>query len=374
MSDPKDAQPEAPFGDPVVEPDAAVGEPVAEPEAAGGSVDDVVGRAQEALADADAARDAIAPESPVTDAAHAADDTSDAVEPEATAVEQTVVEEVVVEEAVAPASADATPDGAAADDVPWYDRPDADEIAAGASSMPGAAAAEAETVVVEEAVVEETVVVDEAPTVVAAPVVTPSEPTAPAMTPPAQQPIFVQAPEPPRPRGNRGAAGAIGILAALAFGVLYLGTWLGLDALNGAITGDNFVEALVAVLGTWSLWVPIVVFFLAFWLLGGILNRARWGYWVIFGLLVGAAAYGGHILGALFQAPFWFLTAREGAALAESQLLAPLAIAAFIFARERTIWFGAWVASRGKRVTELNNEAQREYERTLEAGPQLYQG
>jgi hypothetical protein len=42
-----------------------------------------------------------------------------------------------------------------------------------------------------------------------------------------------------------------------------------------------------------------------------------------------------------------------------------------VIGRELTIWFGAWVAARGKRVTELNIEAQREYERTLEAGPQL---
>ena len=52
----------------------------------------------------------------------------------------------------------------------------------------------------------------------------------------------------------------------------------------------------------------------------------------------------------------------------------PLAIAAFVIGRELTIWFGAWVAARGRRVTELNREAQREYERTLEAGPQLHQG
>ena len=128
--------------------------------------------------------------------------------------------------------------------------------------------------------------------------------------------------------------------------------------------------ALVA-LGTWALWVPVVVFFIAFWLLGAIINRGRWGAWVIFGLLVGAAAYVGHLLGALFQAPFWMLTASEGRALVDEQLLSPLAIAAFIIGRELTIWFGAWVAARGARVTELNVEAQREYERTLEAGPQL---
>ena len=50
------------------------------------------------------------------------------------------------------------------------------------------------------------------------------------------------------------------------------------------------------------------------------------------------------------------------------------AIVAFVLGRELTIWFGGWVAARGKRVSELNREAQREYERTLEAGPRLHQG
>src|SRR3546814_1816034 len=88
----------------------------------------------------------------------------------------------------------------------------------------------------------------------------------------------------------------------------------------------------------------------------------------IWGLLVGLAAYAGHLLGELFQAPFWMLTAREGADLLEGAVLAPLAIVAFVLGRELTIWFGAWVAARGRRVTELNEEAQREYERTLEIG------
>ena len=122
---------------------------------------------------------------------------------------------------------------------------------------------------------------------------------------------------------------------------------------------------------TWGYWVPVVGFFLGFWLLGAFINRGRWGLWVVFGIIVGLIAYGGHILGALFEAPFWLLTAREGSELIGAQLFHPLAIAAFVFARELTIWFGAWVARSGARKTELNAEAQREYERTLEAGPTL---
>ncbi|MDQ0615537.1 hypothetical protein QF046_003178 [Microbacterium sp. W4I4] len=196
--------------------------------------------------------------------------------------------------------------------------------------------------------------------------VVPAEPTAP---PAAPQPIFVQAPEPPRELGNRGAAGGIGLLAALAFAILYLGATLGLGALAGDVTGENIATAALAPLTTWAFWVPVVVFYLAFWLLGAFINRARWGKWVIFGLLVAVATYGGHLLGQLFQAPFWRITTSETVDLVNEQMLAPLAIAAFIFARELTIWFGAWVSRAGARKKVLNAEAQAEYERTLEAGP-----
>lgn len=187
----------------------------------------------------------------------------------------------------------------------------------------------------------------------------------------APQPIFVQAPEPPRDRGNRGTAGAIGLLATVVFAVLYLGATIGLRAASGDVTGENIGEALVAPLLTWGFWTPVVVFFLGFWMLGAIINRGRWGLWVVFGIIVGLIAYAGHILGQLFEAPFWMLTASEGLELTGSQLFHPLAIGAFIFGRELTIWFGAWVARSGARKTELNAEAQREYERTLEAGPTL---
>lgn len=190
-------------------------------------------------------------------------------------------------------------------------------------------------------------------------------------TPVHQQPIFVQAPEPPRERGNRATAAGIGLLATLAFAVLYLGTAIGLGALSGVVTGENIGEAALAPLMTWGFWVPVAVFFIGFWLLGAIINRGRWGLWVVFGIIVGLFAYAGHILGQLFEAPFWTLTARGGADLVGGELLAPLAIAAFVFGRELTIWFGAWAARSGARKTELNDEAQREYERTLEAGPSL---
>lgn len=227
-----------------------------------------------------------------------------------------------------------------------------------------AAAAATETSTFEHATTRVDTVAD-APTQVLAPaVITPGATDVPP-------PIFVQAPEPPRERGNRGAIFGIGLLAAVAFAILYLGTALGIAGFDGKVTTDSIGTYLLDELRSAGLWIPVVVFAIGFWLLGGIINRGRWGYWVVFGIIVGGFAYGGHLLGAIGSVEFWKLGATQLADNVNGQLLAPLAIAAFIFGRELTIWFGAWAARTGARRTAQNEEAQREYERVLEAGPQL---
>ena len=192
-----------------------------------------------------------------------------------------------------------------------------------------------------------------------------------AVVPSAVQPIFVQAPLPPRSRGNRGVGALIGLLAAASFAALYLGAYLGFGLISGDITTATLGAAAQGALTSAWLWVTTAVFYLALLIFVAVANRARWGYYVIFGLLVGLASYGGHLLGQLFQAPFWSLTAAQGVTLVEGQLVAPLAFVAFVIGRELTIWFGAWIAMHGRRATEYNREALLEYERTLEAGPPL---
>lgn len=332
-----------------------LGEPVEDP----AKVDDVVGSVEDSLADAEAAgRDAVG------DSAGTPAEVAPAeVAPAEVAESAPAAAEAPADELTPDMDADAWSKAAG-----WTDADAAAPAAAAAAAEP-VAAPEPETVVADTAPEAATTAYAayEAP---ADTYVVPSE-AAGAAVPLAAQPIFVQAPDAPTPKGNRAAAGAIGLLAALSFAVLYLVSWLIVGAVEGDVTTGNVGSAALAALATWSLWVPVVVFFIAFWLLGAIINRGRWGAWVIFGLLVGFAAWGGHILGQLFQSQFWMLTVNEGVALVQEQLWAPLAIAALVLGRELTIWFGAWAAARGRRVAELNLEAQREYERTIEAGPQL---
>jgi hypothetical protein len=349
------------------------GNPVDEPK---DEAHDVVGRAHEGLADAEAAqRDAVDPaeaaaaweereqDRPVTTTSAPAEATVHDASPVAPAAATDLDDEDARWAAYAASAEPETTTSAATTDAHTqrYDVAD-DTAAAGPAAAGGAVAAGAATGGASSTPVASTTAYDTRST----------EGTATASPNAyANQPIFVQAPEAPRPRGNRGAAGAIGLLAALCFAVLYLAATLGLRLLTGDIQVSGLANAALSALATWGLWVPTVAFYLGFWFLGALINRGRWGHWVVWGLVVGVIAWGGHLLGALFAAPFWMLTAREGVDLLGENVLAPLAIVAFVLGRELTIWFGAWVARRGRRVSELNDEAQREYERTLEAGPQV---
>ena len=278
------------------DPKSSYGEPVEDPTA----VDDVVGSVNEGLADAEAAgRDAVADseqpstEAPAEEPAVESEYVAEPAPAEAASVEPEPAEPAYVEpEPAEPAYVEPAESA--------YPEPTAEEIAAAGA----AAAANVEPVHAEPAYVEPAYVEPEADRTgaaaaagaAAAYAVAPSEqvvqqPVAVA------QPIFVQAPEPPRPRGNRAAAGAIGLLATVAFAVLYVAAWLGIGLVTGDITTDDVVTSLTTAASSWVFWLPIVLFFIGFWLLGAIINRGRWAHWVIFGIFVGVISWAGYVLG-----------------------------------------------------------------------------
>ena len=373
-------------------PEPEFGEPVAEPT----SEDNVVDRAHEALADAQAARAEVSandeaaadvPAVSTTDnAATPANEQPAEDEPDWAALDEVMAAEAAknggttgaAESAAAagntaePASADATASASDANSAAaansandatdvkteatagapetaakpaWYDSP---EVASATANLPQEVQGVTEVPLTPPVIEVDEVLVG----------------TAPA------QPIFVQAPEPPLVRGNRGAAGLIGLLAAVVFAIIYLAARLLFSGIN-VLDPAALLDETLAQVSSFALWVPVVVFYLAFWLLGAFVNRGRWAYWVIFGLFVGLAAYAGHVLGAVIQAGPWQTEWSEAVEIMGQEIVAPAAIVALIIGRELPIWFGGWIAKRGRRVTEWNNEAQAEYERTLEAGPQL---
>lgn len=184
----------------------------------------------------------------------------------------------------------------------------------------------------------------------------------------APQTIYVQAPTPPKNRGNRGFGVLVALIAALAFALLYAGIayLVILGQSDPAQAASVFTQFVIQPV----FWVPILATFLGFALLAAIVNRGPWWYYAVFGLLVGVLVYFSYIGASLLTVQAWTMTVDEAADFIGDRWLDPFALIAGILAREVTIWFGGWIASRGRAVTERNRLALEAYDRELAAGPQ----
>ncbi|MCD2498682.1 MULTISPECIES: hypothetical protein [Microbacterium] len=249
------------------------------------------------------------------------------------------------------------------DDTPWYDRP---EVVEAAASLPSPVA-DAPTTAVDAPT---TALTPPAAAAAAAATTPVAEPAATGVTAgPAQ--IFVQAPEEPAKRGNRAFAGVVGLIATVVFAVLYMAATL-LPRGGEVLTSfDALGAAALTEVASPGFWIPVATFFLAFWLLGAILNTAKWGYWVVFGLLVGLLSLAGHVLGQIIAANPWLITPTQALELARTSVFSVPGLVALVIGRELPVWFGGWIARRGRKVIAANAEAQEEFQRILDAGPQL---
>ena len=184
----------------------------------------------------------------------------------------------------------------------------------------------------------------------------------------APQTIYVQAPTPPKSRGNRGFGVLVALIGAVAFALLYAGvSYLLLLVQRDAVeAGTVFAQFVVQPV----FWLPIVACFLGFALLAAIVNRGAWWYYAVFGLLVGVIVYFSYFVAALLTVEAWTMTADQASEFIQQRWLDPFAITAAVIAREIPIWFGGWIAVRGRSVTERNRLAREAYDRELAAGPQ----
>lgn len=173
----------------------------------------------------------------------------------------------------------------------------------------------------------------------------------------------VAAPVPPKPRGNRGFASAVvllgsGVFAALDAIIVYL-----FMTITGTVR--HFVDFVQSPI----FWGTVAVFFLAWLLLGLVINRgAAWAH-AVFSWLVAAVVYLAAIGLTLVAVRAWNLTSAEVSELLRQSWFSPYPIIAAVLAREIPLWFGSWIARNGRRVRERNTEALDAYERELADGP-----
>lgn len=183
------------------------------------------------------------------------------------------------------------------------------------------------------------------------------DPTAPTASP--QHVVYVPAPVPPTPRGNRGFGVGMALLGTLLYAVLFFGViWV----LRLAVLGSADLDFLLAA----DVYIPVVVFAVAFVLLALVVNRARWAAWVFGSLFVGAAVYFGTIgvdmaINAMLRVP--------GAPVFTDFLADGSFAIAALLGREVVVWWGAIVSARGAKVKARNADARAAFEAELAAGP-----
>jgi hypothetical protein len=195
---------------------------------------------------------------------------------------------------------------------------------------------------------------------------------APAVVPPAQhaqpvQTVFVSAPVAPKKKGNRGFGVFLAFLGTLVFAVLFaavIALIILLDRPQNAFGGS-----ILGFIGSSAFWVPVVVFFVVFVLFALMVNRGNWVAWVLSSFLMAVIVYLVSIgIVLLFEGLLGMTPAEAGRGFGQLALSAPLIVAG-VLAREVTIWFGAAIAARGRKVKERNLEARAAYERELDNQP-----
>ncbi|MGO4592879.1 hypothetical protein AB4Z18_03560 [Leifsonia sp. 2TAF2] len=190
----------------------------------------------------------------------------------------------------------------------------------------------------------------------------------PAPGPQPVAPIYLQRPEPPKKKSNRGVGILIALVGTIAFAVLWAAAVLIVGSL--LTPSDEFLPALQqfftgGVAFGLRGWAPILAFFIGMVVLIQILNRARWWAYILGGLFVAVFVYFVYIGANLIDAEYWRRTPDEFAVLLRSAWVNPFAVLAGVIAREISIWTGAWLAARGRKLKARNAEAQADYEQQV---------
>lgn len=177
--------------------------------------------------------------------------------------------------------------------------------------------------------------------------------------------VLVETPTPPRKKGARGVGFAVVLLSTLIFGALLAAGFL---AVGYLFDRDFVLQETLQTLWLRPSWLlPVAVFFVAYWIVTLVVNRAGWWAHVLGAFIVAVLTYAAHVAGAFLetQSSQWdvFALSSLGVDDLPQLLLAPLSVLTFVLAREVPVWFGGIVARRGRKAKEYNRTALADYER-----------
>jgi hypothetical protein len=177
--------------------------------------------------------------------------------------------------------------------------------------------------------------------------------------------LYMQTPMPPEIKGNRGAGILIALLATVGFAVVFAGI-IALTIATSYPPSTFLTEGLLPALLTWSYLGSVAAFFVGLAVVVLISGRAGWWAYVIGGFPVGVLVFVVAFLGTIIDTGEEFRSSVSDLLAARLSMGAlVVAIIAGVIAREVTVWFGAWIGSRGRKVARKNAAAVAEYEDAL---------
>lgn len=182
--------------------------------------------------------------------------------------------------------------------------------------------------------------------------------------------FYVQTPLPPEVRGNRGAGVLIALIATIGFAVVYAGViaaWIA-----PVFPPSTFLsEGMLPYVSSWGFIFAVVAFFVGMSLLVLIFGRAGWWAYVLGGFFVGVLVWAAATVGFTLSRDTFniVITGMEPLEIVNLVGLSMPTIFAAIVAREVSVWFGAWIGSRGRKMKAKNAEALASYEARI-AEPQ----
>lgn len=173
---------------------------------------------------------------------------------------------------------------------------------------------------------------------------------------PAAQTVFVTAPTEPVHRGNRGFGFLIVVIATIIFAALYGVIIAIIEYVRNGTADLDFLSSI-------DFYVPVAFFFVGFLIVALIANRAGWWAHVIGSLLIALFVYFGTVAVGLIMGGVIMQTPNGASRLFGEALLNPYVIAAALLGREVSLWLGAAISARGRRVKAKNIEARETFER-----------
>jgi hypothetical protein len=170
--------------------------------------------------------------------------------------------------------------------------------------------------------------------------------------------VYLTAPTPPKVAGNRGFGVFTALASTLLFAIVFAIAVVIINAAQSGRVGFAFAQAP-------SFYVPIAFFALGAIVIALIVNRAGWAAHVFSSIIVGLIVYFGTVGVLLLSNGIIQNTSEQAQLLFALALIDPRVIAAGLVGREVSLWTGALVAKRGRKVTDRNRESRTQWEAEL---------